>query len=94
MFGTVGMLRVRPGRLDDLVGVIRELEGRPGVIQMGLVARGDDAQAYAWTIVWESQAAHDTNGERPEFPALYERLLAALDGEPLWHSGPIGYRYG
>lgn len=93
MYGTVGRLQVKPGRLGDLTSVIRELEGAPGVRAMSLVGKDGSESIYHWTITWESKEAHDTNGERPGFAGQYARLLDTLDGDPDWASGAIAYMY-
>jgi quinol monooxygenase YgiN len=93
MYGTVGRLQIKPGRLADLTDVIRELEANPGVHGMAIVAKDGSEIDYQWTIVWADKATHDANNERPEFPALYERLLAIVAIEPEWHSGKIVYQH-
>jgi quinol monooxygenase YgiN len=94
MYGTVGRLRIKPGHLDALTRVIRELEGLPGVRAMSIVAKNDSPADYCWTIVWDDEQAHDAVNARPEADDRYERLLATLDGDPEWHSGDMGYTYG
>jgi quinol monooxygenase YgiN len=93
MYGTVGHLQVKAGRLGDLTREIRALEGVAGVRAMALVGKEGSETSFAWTIVWESKAAHDANGERPEFPEIYARLLEILASEPEWHSGEITYMH-
>jgi quinol monooxygenase YgiN len=93
MYGTVGRLRIKAGQLAAFTDIIRELEGLPGVRAMAIVGRDDSTVDYCWTIVWDDQQAHDAVNARPEAAARYERLLSTLDGEPVWHSGEIGYRY-
>ena len=92
MYGTVGHLLVKDGCLGALKGVIQKLEAVPGVLAMSLVGKDDNPSDYFWTIVWQDKAAHDTNAERPEFPAEYQALLDTLAAEPEWHSGEIVYR--
>ncbi len=94
MYGSVGHLQIKAGCLDDLRRAIQKLEAIPGVLAMSLVGKDDNPTNYYWTIVWQDKAAHDTNAERPEFPAEYQGLLNTLTAEPEWHSGEITYRFG
>jgi quinol monooxygenase YgiN len=93
MYGTVGRLRIKSGKLAELIGVVRDVEANPGIHTMALVGKDGSDDEYDWTIVWADKATHDANAERPEFPAIYERLLATLAAEPEWHSGEIAYSY-
>ena len=91
MYGSVGRLQIKPGRLNDIKWVIQELEHVLGVIAMFLVGKDGSANEYCWTIVWADRDAHDANANHLDFAARNQRLLATLASAPEWHSGEVVY---
>lgn len=91
MYGTIGHLHLKPNQIDNLKQFLQNLESRPGVLALSLVAKDGNTSDYYWTIVWVDKVAHDANNSRPEAPAEYQQLLGMLAGDPSWHSGEIVY---
>jgi hypothetical protein len=91
MYGTVGRLQIKPGRLDDLKRYIQQFETTLGVLAASLVGKDGSTSDYTWTIVWTDKAAHDAANSRPDALAEYQRLLDMLAQDPEWHSGEIVY---
>lgn len=91
MYGSVGHLHVKLGRLNDIKRVIQELEDVPGVIAMALVGKDGSVTDYCWVIVWTDRGAHDANANHSDLYIWHQKLLDALASAPEWQSGEIAY---
>ena len=91
MYGSVGHLQIKPGRLNDIKRVIQELEDVPGVIAMNLISKDGSENEYCWMIEWADRHAHDANANHIDFRARQQRLLDMLARAPEWHSGEMVY---
>lgn len=89
MYGSVGRIQIKPGRVSDLKRYIQGVDGKPGVLAMTLVGKDGSTSDYCWIIVWSDKVAHDAFGGRAEFPAEYQHLLELSAKDPDWHSGEI-----
>lgn len=94
MYGTVALLRARPGSEAALLDEVRaeDLEAHmPGYIAQ-YVFRADAERNQYWLVVlFESRETYHANAASPEQHARYLRLRALLTAEPEWHDGEVIY---
>jgi len=94
VYGTVALLRVRPGCEAALLDEVRaeDLEAHmPGYIAQ-YVFRADAERNQYWLVVlFENRETYHANAASPEQHARYLRLRALLTAEPEWHDGEVIY---
>lgn len=96
MYGTVARIKLKPGSLDKLLGVIAEMdrewapkiEGDRG----GLVFQLDkDENTIMLVAIFENKELYLANADNPEQDKWYRRMAEHFDGEPEWNDGQIVY---
>jgi hypothetical protein len=80
-------LKVRPGKLDELRGMMEGQEGT--VAQAGWVASiigqsKNDENEIMGAILWDTSENYYKNADRPEQNAQYEKMRALLASDPEW----------
>ncbi|HZP91062.1 MAG TPA: antibiotic biosynthesis monooxygenase [Actinomycetota bacterium] len=88
MYGTLGRMQVKPGKLDDLLAHLRDprmaaMPGHRGTYV--LVAEGESEIALA--VMYESKDAYVAMVHDPATEANYPKLLEHLAAEPEWTDG-------
>lgn len=93
MYGTVALMRVKPGMEALLIEHFHYFEAarRPGVVAVYCYSTDANAQEYYVTVVFESKEAYRSNAESSEQDRLYRQMLPLLESEPEWHDGEIVY---
>ena len=94
MYGTVARLSVKPGRFDELVGLMEEWERdfKPKVdgAQEGYLYRLDsDPNAAIMVAVFRDKAAYTANADNPEQDKWFQRMRDCLAADPEWNDGEI-----
>ena len=91
MYGTIARLRVKPGRMDDLIHETRSFENLdvPGFEATYLLGADTD-ENEAWIVaLFVDRDSYRFNAESPEQDARYRRMRALLEADPEWHDGEI-----
>lgn len=87
MYGTIMRGRLKAGKRDAYVAMIREREAHFAVrglhsIEIGFEEK--DPDAFVAVIHFKDRESYVANAEDPETDAEYRRQLEFLDGEPTW----------
>lgn len=94
MYGTVARMRVKPGKLDDLLTLVKE-EDADGVIPgltSQLVYQSDaNPDEFYLAVVFDSKDAYWKNAQSPEQNARYLKMRELLAEDPEWHDGEVVY---
>lgn len=94
MYGTVALLRIRPGQEAALLDEVRaeDLEAHmPGYIAQYVYRADADPHCYWLVVLFESRETYHANAASPEQHLRYLRLRALLTAEPEWHDGEVVY---
>jgi quinol monooxygenase YgiN len=93
MYGTGARMKVKPGRVEQIMELTREFEAAqvPGWVGEYVYQMDADANEYYAAIIFESKEAYQANANRPEQDAFYRRFVELLEEEPEWHDGEIVY---
>jgi len=91
MYGTIAKLNVAPGKLDDLLEVVKQYDrlGIPGMRWSHLYQSDDDPNVCWLAVAFDNRASYRANAENPEQNARYQAMRALLAADPQWHDGVV-----
>ncbi len=90
MYGTVARLTIKPGKLEDLKKMGREMSAQiPGLVSEYVYRTDANPDELYLVAIFESEQAYRTNAASPEQHARYEHYRALLAADPEWHDGHI-----
>jgi len=93
MYGTVGRMKVTPGRMDELVAITEQGRERgsqiKGFIAGYLVKLDNDPNGAIMVAVFEDKTTYLANADDPEQDKDFRRLRDCLDADPEWNDGQI-----
>ena len=95
MYGTVALMRLKPGAEAKLREHLKVYEQAniPG-FQFSYLYRLDEGQnAYIMVAGFQSKDAYAANASSPEQHARYLEYRELLADEPQWHDGEIDYAF-
>jgi quinol monooxygenase YgiN len=84
VYGYINSMRTRPGRREEVVGILLggvEGLGRVGCLQYTVAVDPEDEVTIRVTEVWESEEAHRASLELPETKAAIAGAMPLLTGE-------------
>ncbi len=90
MFGTVGRLKVKPGKLDELLATMNADQRQPdGEVGFWLykVEGKDDELILA--VAFRDKESYFKNADDPSQDEAYRKMVALLQGPPTWEDGDI-----
>lgn len=94
MYGTVAMLRAKPGNEAALLEEIRAEDQEahmPGYVYQFLYRLDAQPDTYCLVVIFDSKAAYIANANSPQQHSRYLKLRALLAAEPQWHDGEMIY---
>jgi quinol monooxygenase YgiN len=90
MFGTVGRLKVKPGKLDELIATLageqREIDGSIGYYIYKVEGKENE---LILAVVFRDKESYMKNADDPAQDDSYRKMVALLDGPPSWEDGEI-----
>ena len=90
MFGTVGRLKVKPGKLDELIKTMnedqRDVEGSLGYYLYKVEGKENE---LILAVAFKDKESYFKNADDPSQDDLYRKMVALLDGPPTWEDGEI-----
>jgi quinol monooxygenase YgiN len=90
MFGTVGRLKVKPGKLDELIAQMssnpRDIDG--SVAYYIYKVEGKDNELIL-AVVFRDKDSYMKNADDPSQDDAYRKMVALLEGPPTWEDGEI-----
>ena len=92
MYGTVARFSVKPGHMDDLVGIFEEEDrGRqiPGSVSINCYKLDSDPNILMLAVVFTDKASYVANADEPEQDKWYQRVREHLTADPDWHDGEV-----
>jgi len=90
MYGTVGRLKVKPGKMDELAALMktdtREVDGSINYYLYRLDSNPDEA---ILAVVFRDKESYMANADDPSQDENYRRMVKLLEGPPTWDDGEI-----
>ena len=92
MYGTIFRMKVKQGRMDELIKLFKawDKEHQPNVQGAlgGFVLLPDANPGTAIGVaIFDDEASFRANGERPEQDAWFRSVMALLEEDPTWEDG-------
>ena len=93
-YGTVGKFRIKPGHVDDAIGLVKEWESSRKPNVTGAIAGytyqlDSDPNTLMVAAVFADKAAYVANADDPEQDKWFSRMAEHFAGEPEWNDGEI-----
>ncbi len=94
MYGTIARVKVKQGRMDDLVAIMdewdREFKPKVDGAMGGYMFKLDKDPSEAMMVaVFRDKASYTANADNPEQDKWYQRMRECLDADPEWSDGEI-----
>jgi quinol monooxygenase YgiN len=94
MYGTIALMRPKPGQEDQLVAIFERwwVERRPniqGAIASTLYRNKDNPAELMAAVVFDREENYTANADDPEQDKWYREMVQFLEGEPRWIDGEI-----
>ncbi|MGH2726186.1 MAG: putative quinol monooxygenase [Actinomycetota bacterium] len=90
MFGTVGRLKVKPGKLDELIKTMnedqREVDGSLGYYVYKVEGKENE---LILAVAFRDKESYFKTADDPAQDESYRKMVALLDGPPSWEDGEI-----
>lgn len=90
MYGTVGRMKVKPGKLDELMALMhadqREVDGSIANYVYKLDGKDDE---LILVVAFRDKESYFANADDPSQDDWYRKLVTLLDGLPTWEDGEI-----
>lgn len=90
-YGTVARTRVKPGKQDELLALMRSYDDLdiPGMKFAMMYQSDEDPEVYWMAVAFESKEAYHANANDPVQNERYAKQAALMAEEPQWHDGEI-----
>jgi quinol monooxygenase YgiN len=86
----VGRLKVKPGKLDELIAVFsgddRQPEGSLGYYVYKVEGKENE---LILAVVFKDKESYFKNADDPSQDDAYRKMVSLLDGVPTWEDGEI-----
>ena len=91
MFGTVGRLKVKPGKLDELAAAMAEGQDRQidGSIAYYVYQVEGKKNELILAVVFRDKESYMKNADDPAQDEAYRKMVDLLEGPPSWEDGEI-----
>ena len=90
MFGTVGRLKVKPGKLDELLAQLKADQRKPeGEIGYWLYKVDGKDDELILAVAFQDKETYFKNADDPAQDEAYRAMVALLQGPPTWEDGDI-----
>lgn len=90
MFGTVGRMKVKPGKLDDVLELMRnddrEVDGSVAYYIYQLEGKENECIIV---VVFRDRESYFANADDPAQDDWYRKLVTLLEAPPTWEDGDI-----
>jgi quinol monooxygenase YgiN len=90
VFGTVGRMKVKPGKMDELIKLMdqdqRDIDGAIGYYVYKLEGKENEV---ILAVVFRDKESYFKNADDPAQDEMYRKTVALLDGTPTWEDGEI-----
>jgi len=94
MYGTVGHMKVKAGKMDEFMKTMTDTGGRQPKGYLGEIVYQLDSNPneVLVCVFFQDKEAYHANANDPEMNKEYEAYRALLDADPEWHDGEVIHR--
>jgi len=91
MYGTVARYRAKPGNVDALLELQRQLDADPppGFVAAYIYQMDDDPEEFLEAVLFENRETYMANADSPEQHQWYLKMRALVEADPEWHDGTV-----
>jgi quinol monooxygenase YgiN len=91
MYGTVARMRVKPGKVEDLMNEMKSFESLPvdGYMGTSVYRMDDNANEVYIAVAFNDKGSYMKNADSPEQNERFQKMMSFLEAEPEWHDGEI-----
>jgi quinol monooxygenase YgiN len=90
MFGTIGHIKVKPGKFEELEKVMGQDDRQPdGHIAYYVYKLEGKENEYKIAVVFRDKKSYFANADSPEQDEAYRNMVALLEEPPTWEDGEI-----
>jgi quinol monooxygenase YgiN len=98
MYGTVALMKVKPGQGDAMLKLNREemSEAMPqvkGYVGQYLFKLDENPDQFVLIALFQDKASYVANAGSPEQDKRYRRLRELLAADPMWHDGEVAFEH-
>lgn len=96
MYGTVARMKVKPGKVDELIKVTTETTEtrRPAGYLGEIIYRMDNnPNEVIMAVFFADKESYHANANDPAMNKEYERYRALLDADPEWNDGEVIHQF-
>ncbi|MFY9586256.1 MAG: antibiotic biosynthesis monooxygenase [Actinomycetota bacterium] len=90
MFGTIGRMKVKPGKIDEINKIMaqddREIDGHIAHYVYKLEGKENE---FMIAVVFRDKESYFANADSPEQDDAYRKMVALLEGPPTFEDGEI-----
>lgn len=91
MYGTIAVLRSKPGVEKELIALIAggAAADTPGVVARFIYRMENEPDTYYAVVIFASKDAYFANANNPTQHERFTRVMTLLQSEPEWHDGEL-----
>jgi quinol monooxygenase YgiN len=96
MYGTIARMKVKSGKLDDLVKLTADTVNtrRPkGYLGEIIYKMDNNPNEVMMAVFFADKASYQANANDPEMNKQYEQYRALLDADPEWTDGEVIHQF-
>jgi quinol monooxygenase YgiN len=91
MYGTVAKMKVKPGKMDELM---KTMGGGGSVQPNGYLGEivyqmDNDPNEIMLCVFFQDKDSYHANANSPDMNKEYETYRALLEADPVWHDGEV-----
>jgi heme-degrading monooxygenase HmoA len=89
MYGTLGRMRPKPGKRDELVELLRTPPSGAAAngYRSAFLLKADEGEDVVVAVMYEDKDAYTTMVHDPQTDANFGTIMELLDREPSWTDG-------
>jgi len=88
VFGTVGRMKVKPGKMDQLVRLMTDSEGSNAKgFRFSSLLAADEGNDAVVTVIFEDKDSYFEMVHDPKTDENFGKIMVLLEGEPSWTDG-------
>ncbi len=89
MYGTLGRMRPKPGKRDELVEMMSRPPSGAGAngYRGAYLLKADEGDEVVVAVMYEDKDAYFAMVHDPQTDENFGRIMALLEGEPAWTDG-------
>ncbi|MEX2159164.1 MAG: hypothetical protein WEB04_07155 [Dehalococcoidia bacterium] len=96
MYGTVAHMKVKPGKLADLVSWndnFNRDRNPKGYIGEYVYQLDHDPNEVMLVVLFQDKASYMANAQDPGQDKEYQKMRALLEADPHWHDGEVVHSF-